>query len=162
MTASGERKRPQNAGNNGRGLKALPRVYNRMYGDAPLSARYCGRGTPWGNPFVVGGWWPLKGRRMTRDDVCDRFRDERLPNLDVSELRGLDLECHCVPLRCHCNDIIRKANPGYEEALKEHLIRREEKRIKKERAAEQAQQARRTFFEEETLRRRQARSDKET
>jgi hypothetical protein len=104
-------------------LKELPRVYNINRGDAPLSARYCGRGSPWGNPFVIGGWWPLKQRRMTRDDVCDRFRDEILPKLDVKELRGVDLECHCAPLRCHCNDIIRKANPGYEEKLAAHQAR---------------------------------------
>jgi hypothetical protein len=104
-------------------LKELPRVYNINRGDAPLSARYCGRGTPMGNPFVIGGWWPLKQRRMTRDDVCDRFRDETLPKLDVSEYRGVDLECHCAPLRCHCDDIIRKANPGYEEKLAAHQAR---------------------------------------
>ena len=90
--------------------KSDPKVYNRLWGDAPASARYCGRGTPWGNPFVIGAWWPAKRRRMSRDDVCDRFRDEILPTLDVSELRGVDLECNCAPLRCHCDDILRKAN----------------------------------------------------
>jgi hypothetical protein len=108
-------------------LKRVPRVYNSKNGDGPLSARYCGRGTPYGNPFVIGGWWPAKGRRMTRDDVCDRFECEVLPKLDVSELRGLDLECHCAPLRCHCDSIIRKANPGYEDRLKEAQARYEEK-----------------------------------
>jgi hypothetical protein len=108
-------------------LKRLPRVYNIDRGDAPASARYCGRGTPHGNPFFIGGWWPAQRRRMTRDDVCNRFRDERLPNLDVSELRGLDLECHCAPLRCHCDDIIRKANPGYDQILQEAREARETK-----------------------------------
>jgi hypothetical protein len=64
----------------------------------------------YGNPFVIGAWWPYMKRPMTRDDVCDRFRDEVLPNLDVSELRGKDLVCWCEPLRCHCNSILKKAN----------------------------------------------------
>jgi hypothetical protein len=117
--------------------KRLPKIYNRHFGDAPLSARYCGRGTKWGNPFVIGGWWPLKQRRMTRDDVCDRFENEILPKLDVSELKGVDLECNCVPLRCHCEPIIRKANPGYEEAIQAEKIRRAEK-IARAQAAEEA------------------------
>lgn len=115
-------------------LKVLPRVYNAHNGDAPLSARYCGRGSPWGNPFIIGGWWPAKGRRMTRDDVCDRFECEVLPKLDVSPLRGLDLECYCAPQRCHCDSIIRKANPGYEETLRQALAWKEESRIQKEAA----------------------------
>jgi hypothetical protein len=107
--------------------KRVPRVYNSERGDGPLTARYCGRGTRFGNPFVIGGWWPAKQRRMTRDDVCDRFECEVLPKLDVSELKGADLECHCAPLRCHCDSIIRKANPNYEERLKEAQERRKEK-----------------------------------
>lgn len=87
----------------------MPAVYNIKWGDAPASAVYCGRGTKYGNPFVLGYMW--RGKRMTRDVVCDRYEKEVLPHLDVSELQGRDLLCHCKPLRCHCDPILKKANP---------------------------------------------------
>jgi len=42
-------------------------------------AKYCSRGSPYGNPFVIG----VDG---DRDQVCDRFEREILPTLDVSAL----------------------------------------------------------------------------
>ncbi len=80
----------------------MPRVYNRRNA-APSGAIYCGRGSPYGNPFVIG-------RDGNRDEVCDKFKAEILPTLDVRRLRGHDLLCFCKPLRCHCDDILIKAN----------------------------------------------------
>jgi len=80
----------------------MPRVYNKRHG-APVGAVYCGRGSPWGNPFRIG-------RDGDRDTVCNRFEAEILPLLDVRPLRGKDLVCFCKPLRCHCDAILRKAN----------------------------------------------------
>ena len=62
---------------------------------------YIGRGSPWGNPFVIG-------KHGDRDEVCDRFEREVLPGLDVEPLRGKDLGCYCAPLRCHGDSILRK------------------------------------------------------
>lgn len=87
-----------------------PRVFNKHHGNAPADAVYCGRGSPYGNPFRIGAWWPEKCREMTRDDVCDRFEAEILPTLEVTELRGKDLLCFCKPHRCHCDQIMIKAN----------------------------------------------------
>jgi len=81
----------------------VPRVYNKYHGDAPSGAVYCGRGSPYGNPFVVG-------KDGTRDEVCDRFEAEVLPTLDVSALRGKNLICFCKPKRCHCDAMLLKAN----------------------------------------------------
>lgn len=64
---------------------------------------YCGRGSPWGNPFVLG-------EDGDRDEVCDRFEKEILPKLDITQLRGMNLVCYCAPLRCHCDAILEKAN----------------------------------------------------
>lgn len=64
---------------------------------------YCGRGSPWGNPFVLG----VDG---DRDEVCDRFEKEILPTLDITQLRGMNLVCFCAPLRCHCDVLLEKAN----------------------------------------------------
>lgn len=90
----------------------MPRVLNNRFDKHLMTSNavWCDRKTPRGNPFVIGAWWPEKKRQMTRDDVCDRFECEVLPNLDVSELRGKDLVCWCVPLRCHCTPILLKAN----------------------------------------------------
>lgn len=92
----------------------MPRVWNIRDPDCPpigmLNSVFCGRGSPYGNPFIIGAWWKEKQRKMTRDDVCDRFYSEALPGMDVSALRGKDLICYCKPARCHCDSILRKAN----------------------------------------------------
>jgi hypothetical protein len=82
----------------------MPKVWNMKSLTCPEEAIYCGRGSPWGNPYRVGE----KGRR--RDDVCNLFRDRILPSLDVRSLKGKDLKCFCKPHRCHCDDILIKAN----------------------------------------------------
>lgn len=79
-----------------------PRVHNK-YHAYPENAVYVGRGSPWGNPFVIG-------KDGTRDEVIDRFCEEILPSLDVSSLRGKDLVCFCKPKRCHADYILKKAN----------------------------------------------------
>lgn len=81
----------------------MPRVLNKYHNPALPYGIYCGRGSPYGNPFVMG-------RDGTRDEVCDRFECEILPKLDVSALRGRDLVCYCAPKRCHCDAILIKAN----------------------------------------------------
>lgn len=78
----------------------MPKVHNMRAGTAPLGAIYIGRGSPWGNPFVIG----IDG---DRDQVCDRFEREVLPHLDLEPLRGKDLVCYCKPQRCHGDAILR-------------------------------------------------------
>lgn len=84
----------------------MPRVWNKhLDRNIPADAIYCGRGSPYGNPFVIG-------RHGNRDQVCDLFEKFILPTLDVSALRGCDLVCFCKPKRCHCDPILLKANAG--------------------------------------------------
>lgn len=91
--------------------RPFPKIYNiKTHGRVP-GAVYCGRGSPYGNPFVIGAWWPEEGRAMTRDDVCNRFDLEVLPRMVVDSLRGRDLLCYCAPERCHCEGLRWKANP---------------------------------------------------
>jgi hypothetical protein len=78
----------------------LPRVYNKHHYDAPADAVYIGRGSPWGNPFVIG-------KDGDREAVCDRFEREVLPTLDIEPLRGKSLICFCAPKRCHGDSILR-------------------------------------------------------
>lgn len=83
----------------------IPKVLNKYKAtkDELVGSVYCGRGSPWGNPFKIG----IDG---TRDAVCDRFEKEILPSLDVSKLKGKNLVCYCAPVRCHCDAILKKAN----------------------------------------------------
>lgn len=76
------------------------KVHNKHHKTAPKDAVYIGRGSPWGNPFVIG-------KDGNRDEVCDKFETEILPNLDLEPLRGKDLVCFCKPARCHGDSIIK-------------------------------------------------------
>ena len=62
---------------------------------------YIGRGSPYGNPFVIG-------EQYTRDQVCDLFEEKTLPTLDVEPLRGKNIVCFCSPARCHGHSIFKK------------------------------------------------------
>lgn len=69
---------------------------------------YCGRGSVAGNPFRIG-------KEGTRDEVCDKFEKYVEANTSLKEriiryARGKNLLCHCAPLRCHCDYILRIAN----------------------------------------------------
>jgi hypothetical protein len=59
---------------------------------------YIGRGTKWGNPFIIG-------RDGDRDEVIAKHAlwiptQEHLI-ADLWELYGKTLGCHCAPQRCH-------------------------------------------------------------
>lgn len=84
--------------------KLHPRVYNRHHDNAPTDAVYVGRGSPWGNPYIIG-------EHGARDEVCNLFEDNVLPHLDVSSLTGKSLVCFCKPQRCHADALLKKANP---------------------------------------------------
>ena len=73
-------------------------------------AHYIGRGSPLGNPFIIG-------RDGDRDEVCDKYQpwfDNKVAEKDpavMAELRaiwhkanrpeGVTLGCFCAPERCH-------------------------------------------------------------
>ena len=89
----------------------MPQVYNQNKSSPPpppLDAVYIGRGSPWGNPFVIG-------KHGTRGEVCDKY--EKMVEADkdfrariVAELAGKDLVCFCKPLRCHGDYLLSIAN----------------------------------------------------
>lgn len=86
----------------------MPAVLNCRKVGIPEGAIYVGRGSPWGNPFIIG----VDGNR---DTVIARFRDEILPTLDTSMLRGKNLVCWCAPKRCHADYLLEKANAREEQ-----------------------------------------------
>jgi len=64
---------------------------------------YIGRGSKWGNPFVIG----KDGDRL---EVMDKYEMYIMYNDDLifalPELVGMTLGCYCAPLPCH-GDILK-------------------------------------------------------
>ena len=77
------------------------RVVNNV---APAGSVAIGRGSVWGNPFIIGA-------DGDRDTVISKFyhyakwRLEREPKW-LEPLQGKDLACYCSPNPCHGNAII--------------------------------------------------------
>lgn len=91
---------------------AMPKVLNK-YKNPSLDAVYIGRGSPWGNPFVIG-------RDGDRDAVCDKYEkmveaNHAYKDRVIEVLRGKNLMCFCAPLRCHGDYLLRIANQPEEE-----------------------------------------------
>lgn len=88
----------------------VPQVLNqRDFGRAlPPHTTYIGRGSPYGNPFVIG----VDG---DRDAVIDRYIAERSQDpefiaLVKQRLKNRHLCCHCTPKRCHGDWLFEVAN----------------------------------------------------
>lgn len=83
----------------------MPKVLNirDIEGELPPNAVYVGRSTPWGNPYYLG-------RDGSRAEVIKMFRIIVLPGLNLASLRGKDLVCHCAPLPCHADLLLKEAN----------------------------------------------------
>lgn len=85
-----------------------PQVFNKHHRNAPPDAIYIGRGSEWGNPFVLGE----DGDRRT---VIEKFEAWAMAQPDFmarirEELRGKDLVCFCKPAQCHGDFYLRVAN----------------------------------------------------
>lgn len=68
---------------------------------------YIGRGSIWGNPFVIG-------RDGTREQVIQLYYDYLLSNeyllARIGDLKGKVLGCWCAPLACHGDVLIEVLN----------------------------------------------------
>jgi hypothetical protein len=81
------------------------KLYNKHHKNAPKEAVYIGRGSKYGNPFIMG-------KDGNRDEVCDKYEGyvEANPSMKadfISELKGKDLVCYCAPRRCHGDYLIK-------------------------------------------------------
>ena len=65
---------------------------------------YIGRGSKWGNPFVIG-------KDGTREEVINKYEEYLLNSTELlnslHELKGKTLGCFCKPKACH-GDILVK------------------------------------------------------
>lgn len=87
--------------------KLKPRVLNR-YKDNTTNAVYIGRGSKWGNNYIIG-------KDGNRDEVCDKYeaeksKDSEFMEMAKRELKGKDVWCYCAPARCHGDFLVRVAN----------------------------------------------------
>lgn len=92
----------------------MSRLFNISSGRYPDDAVYIGRlpcygDTRYGNPFYIG----VDG---TREEVIAKYEEHVLADADLlndiqTNLAGKDLLCHCVPLPCHGEVLLRLANP---------------------------------------------------
>ena len=66
---------------------------------------YIGRGSIWGNPFVIG-------KDGDRDQVIEKYRRYLLGREDLieklPELRGKVLGCFCKPKNCHGDVLVNE------------------------------------------------------
>ncbi len=83
----------------------MAKVLNK-YHNPPKEAVYIGRGSPWGNPFVIG-------QHGTREEVIRKFKEQTLPTLDLEPLIGKDLVCYCAPQSCHGDAILEEIQVRY-------------------------------------------------
>lgn len=82
------------------------KVHNKYHNTAPKDAVYIGRGSVYGNPYVIG-------KHGTREEVIAKFRKDLEACLDDPEtqeallaLDGKDLVCFCAPKPCHGDVLI--------------------------------------------------------
>ena len=86
-------------------------VLNKHKSGIPAGAIYIGRGSKWGNPFVMGP-------KQSRDSVCDQHKQYLWQQVQTGEisleelaaLKGKDLVCFCAPLRCHGHTLEQAAD----------------------------------------------------
>ena len=80
----------------------MAKVINIRDREDTLDEVYIGRGSKWGNPFVIG-------RDGNREVVIEKYREyimgTELPE-QVNELSGKTLVCYCKPHSCHGDVLI--------------------------------------------------------
>ena len=94
-------------------------VLNKHIHGMPKGSVYIGRGSKWGNPFVIG-------RDGDRDAVCEQYEEYLAAQIDsgtvrieeLAALHGKDLVCFCAPKRCHGHILEYAAHWAHEELNK--------------------------------------------
>lgn len=83
-------------------------VLNKHKSGVPAGAVYIGRGSKWGNPFVIG-------KDGNRAQVCekhkqylwDQIQSGEVTVADLLALKNKDLVCFCAPLQCHGDTLVQ-------------------------------------------------------
>ena len=82
----------------------MTRVVNKYYENYDV---YIGRGSKWGNPFVIG----TDGSRSDVINKYERWIRTQVHLLDsLNDLRDKTLGCFCKPRACHGDVLVRLLN----------------------------------------------------
>lgn len=93
---------------------SMCKVLNKHHAGIPAVAIYIGRGSKWGNPFVLN----RNGDRMAVIEKHERWlADQRSLLRTIDELKGRDLICFCAPAGCHGDILLRLANASRDERI---------------------------------------------
>ena len=102
----------------------MPKVLNRYFDKIPKDAVYIGRGSIYGNTYVIGTRLTrieaihlckltLIGTKCTREQSIKLYIKCIIPKITKEQwkkLRGRDLSCYCKPLLCHGDPLLEIAN----------------------------------------------------
>lgn len=84
------------------------KVYNKFHQNYPDDCVYVGRGSLFGNPYVIG-------KDGTRAEVIEKYiklieSDDNLKEIIKQKLKGKNLLCFCSPKICHGDYLLKIAN----------------------------------------------------
>jgi hypothetical protein len=92
----------------------MAKVLNKHHAGVPAGAVYIGRGSRWGNRFIIG----RDGDRTAVIAKYERWLADQHDLLRaLDDLRNRDLLCWCSPRRCHGNLLLRLANATRDERI---------------------------------------------
>jgi|TARA_R110000744_G_scaffold17830_2_gene48061 hypothetical protein len=80
-------------------------VLNKRRDTIPREAVYVGRGSKWGNPFIIG-------KDGNREEVIAKYiayAKAKFSREELRVLKGKDLVCYCAPLKCH-GDVLSRVS----------------------------------------------------
>lgn len=89
-------------------IQFMVKVYNKNHKNYPEDCVYIGRGSDYGNPFIIG-------KDGTRKEVIEKYiniieSDENLKKLIKTRLKGKNLLCYCKPKACHGDYLLKISN----------------------------------------------------
>ena len=85
-------------------------VFNKHHKNAPFNAIYIGRGSMWGNPYVIG-------KHGTRSEVIEKHKQMLWDDVQagrvsleaLASLKDKPLVCFCKPSPCHGDTLLKAA-----------------------------------------------------
>jgi GH15 family glucan-1,4-alpha-glucosidase len=86
----------------------MPKVLNKYKDSIGPGDVYIGRGSKWGNPYVIGE----DGNRAQVIEKYSRYLDQHpeLIQAAKTELKGKNLVCFCKPQACHGDILMEIVN----------------------------------------------------
>lgn len=91
-------------------------VVNRKTSDFDV---YIGRGSKWGNPFVMRNYSNSERVRVVqayKELLWNQIQQGAVSKQDLIELNGKRLGCFCAPLMCHGDEIKRAVEWAVQQA----------------------------------------------